>query len=168
MYTTRWRITKVHFFSLSFAGEKWGGSAVVPPWLDPSRGLEWQTRSLGQEEGVLTLRLDPAEAGGAAEAAVRTRAEFGFRADAFFPPPAAAVRSTMIADLDAGVHSASRRISRVADLDADAPSSRRISRVADLDAGTADNDDGSHIFGSAVGTAGPVPSSSTAGGTLVL
>ena len=168
MYTARWRITKVHFFSLSFAGEKWGGSAVVPPWLDPSRGLEWQTRSLGQEEGVLTLRLDPAEAGGAAEAAVRTRAEFGFRTDAFFPPPAAAVRSTMIADLDAGVHSASRRISRVADLDADAPSSRRISRVADLDAGAADNDDGSHIFGSAVGTAGPAPSSSTAGGTLVL
>ena len=42
---------------------------------------------LGQEEGVLLLRLDPGDEMGAAAVAAQARQEFSFRADAFFPPP---------------------------------------------------------------------------------
>jgi len=78
---------QVHFFSLSFAGEKWGGSIVVPPWIDETRGENYSPQTLDQQEGTLCLKLDPAEAGGAAEIAATVRKEFSFKADAFFPPP---------------------------------------------------------------------------------
>ena len=85
--TTRALENQVHFFSLSFAGERWGGSILAPPWLDSSRGAGWEPEVLGQEESVLLLRLDPADEMGAAAVAAQARREVSFRADAFFPPP---------------------------------------------------------------------------------
>ena len=48
---------------------------------DRTLGPDWDLRSLGQEEGELTLRLDPAEAGGAAQLAeqVQPGATLSFR-----------------------------------------------------------------------------------------
>ena len=79
--------TQVHFFSLSFAGERWGGSICVPPWIDATRGENWSPQILDQQEGTLCLKLDPSDPGGAAEISAKVRTEFSFKADAFFPPP---------------------------------------------------------------------------------
>ena len=59
--TTRALENQVHFFSLSFAGERWGSSICVPPWIDEARGPKWSPQILGQEEAVLVLKLDQSE-----------------------------------------------------------------------------------------------------------
>jgi hypothetical protein len=58
---TRALENQAYFFSLSFAGERWGSSISVPPWIDESRGPKWSPQILGQDEAVLVLRLDLSE-----------------------------------------------------------------------------------------------------------
>ena len=90
--TTRAVENSIYLLSVSYAGERFGASIACPPWVGPVPGLhvELAPTSLGTEEGVLPLVVDPSHL-------VCVRRAYPYRRNVHpdLRPPGAAVGSAL-------------------------------------------------------------------------